>query len=358
MAILVTGGAGFIGSNFILDWFRYNDELVINLDKLTYAGNPENLKVLNDDSYYRLIPGNITNTSLLEEIFNQYPISSIVHFAAESHVDRSILKPDAFIDTNIVGTYKLLDTAKQYWSNLTESAKTRFRFIHVSTDEVFGSLEKDTPAFTEQNRYEPNSPYAASKAASDHLVRAFHQTYGFPSIITHCSNNYGPYQFPEKFIPLCIHHALEEKPIPLYGDGQQIRDWLHVSDHCAALRCLLKQGEIGETYNIGGWNEKTNLEVLHFICNVLDQEAPRANGKPYHDFITFVTDRPGHDRRYAINSNKIHDMLGWKPQETFETGIKKTITWYLQHPDWIRQVTSGQYQRWIKQQYAVSESQS
>lgn len=354
MTILVTGGAGFIGSNFILDWFQNSDEQVINLDKLTYAGNPENLKTLENNVGYCFIKGSITNTSILNEIFSHYSISAIVHFAAESHVDRSILQPDDFIDTNIVGTYQLLETARQYWSKLDSTAKAKFRFIHVSTDEVFGTLEnKDTPAFTEQNRYEPNSPYSASKAASDHLVRAFYQTYGLPAITTHCSNNYGPFQFPEKLIPLCIHHALEEKAIPIYGDGQQIRDWLYVSDHCAALRCILKNGQLGETYNIGGWNEKTNLEVLHFICSVLDKEKPRfQEGSSYRDLLTFVKDRPGHDRRYAINPEKLYNKLGWKPKETFETGITKTIAWYLENSEWVFRVTSGQYQQWIEKQYA------
>ena len=343
MTILVTGGAGFIGSNFIFDWLKDNNEPVVNLDKLTYAGNRMNLNALNGDSRHLFVHGDINDTALVSDLLRTHRIRAVIHFAAESHVDRSINEPDAFIQTNIVGTFKLLDTVRRYWDHLNESHKDHFRFIHISTDEVFGSLEQDAKAFTESSRYEPNSPYSASKAASDHLVRAYHQTYGFPAMITHCSNNYGPFQFPEKLIPLCIHHALTNKPIPVYGDGQQIRDWLHVSDHCRAIRVLLEQGKAGDQYNIGGWNEKTNLEVITTLCTMLDQERPRQDGRSYAEQITRVTDRPGHDRRYAIDASKIALNLDWKPLYTFESGIKQTVYWYLNNPDWVNHVTRGTY---------------
>ena len=343
MTILVTGGAGFIGSNFILDWLKNNDERVINLDKLTYAGNRTNLNALNGDARHVFVHGDILDADRVSDLLLTHHVRAVIHFAAESHVDRSIHEPDAFIQTNVVGTFKLLDAVRRYWDHLNENLKDTFRFIHISTDEVFGSLEPDAKAFTESHRYEPNSPYSASKAASDHLVRAYHQTYGLPAMITHCSNNYGPFQFPEKLIPLCIHHALTNKPIPVYGDGQQIRDWLHVSDHCRAIRILLEKGKPGDHYNIGGWNEKTNREVITILCKMLDQQRPRVDGQSYAEQITRVTDRPGHDRRYAIDASKIAVDLDWKPLYTFESGIEQTVQWYLDHPDWIHQITSGNY---------------
>ena len=329
MTVLVTGGAGFIGSNFILDWFDSNDEPLVNLDKLTYAANLGNLESIESNPNYRFVKGCITDKELVLQLLNKYQVRAIIHFAAESHVDRSIEGPEAFIQTNIVGTFRLLEAARTYWNSLNDELKNTFRFIHVSTDEVYGSLEPEDPAFTEIHRYEPNSPYSASKAASDHLVRAYFHTYGLPILTTNCSNNYGPYQYPEKLIPLCIQNALHNKPLPIYGDGKQIRDWLFVSDHCAAIRAVLAQGKLGEVYNIGGWNEKTNLEVIHTICNLLDSIAPRADVQSYSTQITYVKDRPGHDRRYAIDASKIAYALDWKPIETFESGIKKTVQWYL-----------------------------
>ncbi len=353
MSILVTGGAGFIGSNFVLDWLAGCDEPVINLDALTYAGNLENLATVDGDSRHIFVKGSIGDFDLLVSLLAQHQPRAVVNFAAESHVDRSIHGPEDFIQTNIVGTFRMLEAARAYWNGLSEPAKTDFRFLHVSTDEVYGSLAKDDPAFTESRQYEPNSPYSASKAASDHLVRAYHHTYGLPVLTTNCSNNYGPYHFPEKLIPLVIHNALAGKPLPIYGDGQQIRDWLYVKDHCAAIRRVLEAGKLGETYNIGGWNEKPNLDVVHTVCAILDELSPRADGKPYVEQVTYVKDRPGHDRRYAIDATKIERELGWKPAETFETGIRKTVQWYLDNQSWVHNVTSGAYQGWVGKQYGV-----
>jgi len=349
--ILVTGGAGFIGSNFVIDWLAAGDEPVINLDKLTYAGNLENLQGLAGDLRHRFVRGDIADYDLILELLQQNRVRAVVNFAAESHVDRSIHGPEDFIQTNIVGTFRLLEAVRAYWNGLPADDKAAFRFLHVSTDEVYGSLEKEAPAFTEQHRYEPNSPYSASKAASDHLVRAYHHTYGLPVLTTNCSNNYGPYHFPEKLIPLIIHNALAGKPLPIYGDGQQIRDWLYVKDHCSAIRRVLEAGRLGETYNVGGWNEKPNLEVVHTLCAMLDELSPRADGASYASQITFVADRPGHDRRYAIDASKLERELGWKPAETFETGIRKTVRWYLDNPQWVHNVTSGAYREWVGRQY-------
>ena len=349
--ILVTGGAGFIGSNFVLDWLAQSDELVINLDKLTYAGNLENLQSLNGDQRHIFVQGDIGDSALVADLLAKHQPRAIVNFAAESHVDRSIHGPEDFIQTNIVGTFRLLEAVRAYWGGLQGDARQVFRFLHVSTDEVYGSLGKDDPAFTEAHRYEPNSPYSASKAASDHLVRAYHHTYGLPVLTTNCSNNYGPYHFPEKLIPLMIVNALAGKPLPVYGDGQQIRDWLYVKDHCSAIRRVLDAGHVGEVYNIGGWNEKPNLEIVHTVCALLDELRPRADGKPYKEQITYVADRPGHDRRYAIDARKLESQLGWKPAETFETGIRKTVQWYLNNPEWVQHVQSGSYQDWVHKQY-------
>jgi len=351
MAILVTGGAGFIGSNFILNWLQQTDERVINLDALTYAGNLENLASLAGDARHLFVKGDIGTFDLVSKLLGEHQPRAIVNFAAESHVDRSIHGPEDFIQANIVGTFRLLEAVRAYWRGLQESDRAGFRFLHVSTDEVYGSLSKDDPAFTENNRYAPNSPYSASKAASDHLVRAYHHTYGLPVLTTNCSNNYGPYQFPEKLIPLCIHHALAGKPLPIYGDGQQIRDWLFVQDHCAAIRRVLAAGQVGEVYNIGGWNEKTNLEVVQTICRILDEISSRTDSRPYAEQLVFVGDRPGHDRRYAIDATKIEQKLDWKPIETFETGIRQTVSWYLGHQAWVENVTSGAYRHWIHQHY-------
>jgi len=350
--ILVTGGAGFIGSNFILDWIKTNlTEEVINLDALTYAGNLANLETIQDSPTYKLVKGNIVDKTLITRVLMNNQPRAIIHFAAESHVDRSIHGPAEFIQTNIVGTFNLLECARSYWNELPEPQKSAFRFLHVSTDEVYGSLGSNDPPFTEKHPYEPNSPYSASKAASDHLVRAWFHTYGFPVLTTNCSNNYGPYHFPEKLIPLCILNALKGKPLPIYGDGQQVRDWLYVKDHCTAIRTVLEKGRLGETYNIGGWNEKANIEVVKQICVILDELQPRNDGKSYAEQITFVKDRPGHDRRYAIDASKIERELGWKPAETFETGIRKTVQWYLDNPKWIEGVVSGSYRQWIDKQY-------
>ena len=349
--ILVTGGAGFIGANFILDWLSASDEPVLNLDKLTYAGNLENLAALLGDPRYAFVQGDIGDQSLVDRLLAQHRPRAIVNFAAESHVDRSIHGPGEFIQTNIVGTFSLLESVRAYYATLDDAGRAAFRFLHVSTDEVYGSLEKDAPAFSETNRYEPNSPYSASKAASDHLVRAYHHTYGLPVVTTNCSNNYGPWQFPEKLIPLMIANALAGKPLPIYGDGQQIRDWLYVSDHCVAIRRVLEAGRLGETYNIGGWNEKPNLDIVHAICDLLGELRPRADGKSYREQITYVTDRPGHDRRYAIDATKIERELGWRPAETFETGIRKTIRWYLDHAQWVANVQSGAYREWVEKNY-------
>jgi len=350
--ILVTGGAGFIGSNFVLDWLALNDEPAINLDKLTYAGNLQNLQSLQGDSRHVFVKGDIGDYALVLELLQKHNIRAIVNFAAESHVDRSIHGPGDFIHTNVVGSFNLLEATRAYWNTLDENARASFRFLHVSTDEVYGSLQKTDPPFSETNRYEPNSPYSASKAASDHLVRAYHHTYGLPVVTTNCSNNYGPYHFPEKLVPLCIHNALAGKPLPIYGDGQQIRDWLYVRDHCSAIRKVLEQGKLGETYNVGGWNEKANLDVVNTLCAILDSESPRADGKSYAEQVTFVKDRPGHDRRYAIDARKLESELGWKPAETFETGIRKTVQWYLDNREWTENVTSGAYREWVGRQYA------
>jgi dTDP-glucose 4,6-dehydratase len=349
--ILVTGGAGFIGTNFILDWLTQSDEEIINLDNLTYAGNLENLASLKDDKQHIFIKGDICDSALIISLLTKYKPRAIINFAAESHVDRSIKEPEGFIQTNIVGTFRLLEATRAYWDTLENMKKEKFRFLHISTDEVYGSLSSKEEAFDEEHRYEPNSPYSASKAASDHLIRAYHKTYGLPVLTTNCSNNYGPYQFPEKLIPLIISNALTNKPLPVYGDGQQIRDWLYVKDHCSAIRRVLEAGAPGETYNIGGWNEKTNIDIIHTICSLLDTLSPHADGKHYNDQITFVTDRPGHDRRYAINSNKIKQDLGWKPAETFETGIHKTVQWYLNNQNWVKNIQSGAYLEWIDKNY-------
>ncbi|MEW6372598.1 MAG: dTDP-glucose 4,6-dehydratase [Pseudomonadota bacterium] len=351
MTILVTGGAGFIGSNFVLDWLAHQDETVVNLDKLTYAGNLANLASLQGDARHVFVHGDIGDAALVARLLAEHKVRAVLNFAAESHVDRSIDGPGAFIQTNIVGTFNLLEAVRGYWSALPDAERAAFRFLHVSTDEVYGSLEADAPAFTETHRYEPNSPYSASKAASDHLVRAYHHTYGLPVLTTNCSNNYGPYHFPEKLIPLVIHNALAGKPLPIYGDGQQIRDWLYVTDHCSAIRRVLEAGRLGETYNVGGWNEKANIEVVRTLCAILDELAPRADGQPYAGQMTFVKDRPGHDRRYAIDARKLERELGWRPRETFETGIRKTVQWYLDHQDWVRNVTSGAYREWMERQY-------
>lgn len=351
MTIFVTGGAGFIGSNFVLDWLDASDETVVNIDKLTYAGNPENLKSLAGNPRHVFVQADIGDADAINALLEEHAPRAIVNFAAESHVDRSIHGPAAFIETNIVGTFRLLDCVRTYWNDLADDRRPDFRFLHVSTDEVYGSLEKSDHPFQETNRYEPNSPYSASKAASDHLVRAYHHTYGLPVLTTNCSNNYGPYHFPEKLIPLCIRNALAGQPLPVYGDGQQVRDWLYVKDHCSAIRRVLEAGKVGETYNVGGWNEKANLDVVHVLCAILDDLHPRTDGLSYSTQITFVKDRPGHDRRYAIDAGKIERELGWTPMETFETGIAKTVRWYLDNQDWVENVTSGAYQRWLGQQY-------
>ena len=352
MTILVTGGAGFIGGNFVLDWIAGCDEPVVNLDKLTYAGNRETLASLEGHPQHIIVQGDIGDQALVERLLAQHQPRAVINFAAESHVDRSIHGPGEFIQTNIVGTYHLLESVRGHWSALPEGQKSAFRFLHVSTDEVYGSLAKDDPAFAETNRYEPNSPYSASKAASDHLVRAWHHTYGLPVLTTNCSNNYGPYHFPEKLIPLMIVNALAGKSLPVYGDGMQIRDWLYVKDHCSAIRRVLEAGRLGETYNVGGWNEKPNIEIVNTVCALLDELRPKQDGTRYASQITYVTDRPGHDRRYAIDARKLERELGWKPAETFETGIRKTVQWYLDHPQWVANVQSGAYREWIGKQYA------
>ncbi len=353
MAILVTGGAGFIGSNFIRDWLALGDEPVVNLDKLTYAGNPANLGQYVGDMRYTLVQGDIGDAALVAQLLATVQPRAVLNFAAESHVDRSILGADDFIQTNIVGTFRLLEAVRAYWNGLQSEAHAAFRFLHVSTDEVYGTLSPTDPPFAETNRYEPNSPYAATKAASDHLVRAWHHTHGLPVLTTNCSNNYGPYHFPEKLIPLVIHNALAGKPLPIYGDGQQVRDWLYVGDHCSAIRTVLAGGRLGETYNIGGWNEKPNLDVVRTLCAHLDALAPRADGASYATQITFVKDRPGHDRRYAIDARKLERELGWRPAETFDTGIEKTVRWYLANAQWVQDVTSGAYREWVGAQYGA-----
>lgn len=350
--ILVTGGAGFIGANFVLDWPSASDEPVLNLDKLTYAGNRANLANLQGDPRHVFVQGDIGDTALVASLLARHRPRAVLNFAAESHVDRSIHGAEDFIQTNIVGTFRLLEAVRAHWSGLPAQEKSAFRFLHVSTDEVYGSLAPNEPAFTEAHRIEPNSPYSASKAASDHLVRAWHHTHGLPVLTTNCSNNYGPFHFPEKLIPLTIVNALAGKPLPVYGDGQQVRDWLYVSDHCSAIRRVLEAGRLGETYNVGAWNEKPNLEIVHTVCALLDELRPRADGQPYAQQISFVKDRPGHDRRYAIDARKIERELGWRPAETFESGIRKTVQWYLDHPDWAANVQSGAYRDWVQTQYA------
>jgi dTDP-glucose 4,6-dehydratase len=384
VTLLVTGGAGFIGANFVLDWLAASDEPVVNLDKLTYAGNPETLASLQGDARHQLLQGDIGDSALVSRLLAEHRPRAVVNFAAESHVDRSIHGPGEFIQTNIVGTFNLLESVRGYWSGLPQEGmdprvkpeddektaakdhkktdakddrtvtQTSFRFLHVSTDEVYGSLAKGDAAFTEKHRYEPNSPYSASKAASDHLVRAWHHTYGLPVLTTNCSNNYGPYHFPEKLIPLMIVNALAGKPLPVYGDGMQIRDWLYVKDHCSAIRRVLEAGRLGEVYNVGGWNEKPNIEIVQTICKLLDEMRPKADGGTYASQITYVTDRPGHDRRYAIDARKLEAELGWKPAETFETGIRKTVEWYLANPEWVQHVQSGAYREWVSKQYEGS----
>jgi len=349
--ILVTGGAGFIGSNFVLDWLAATGEPVVNLDKLTYAGNLGNLAALAGDARHRFVRGDIGDRALLESIFAEHGPRAVVHFAAESHVDRSIHGPGAFVETNVVGTFELLEAARAHWQRLEGGAREAFRFLHVSTDEVYGSLGESDPAFTEATPYAPNSPYSASKAASDHLVRAYHHTYGLPTLTTNCSNNYGPFQFPEKLIPLVIANALEGKPLPVYGDGRQVRDWLYVGDHCEALRVVLERGRPGEVYNVGGNSERRNIDVVHGLCDALQQARPRDGG--YRALVAFVADRPGHDRRYAIDAGKIRRELGWSPRESFDSGLAKTVRWYLDHADWVARVKSGEYRQWLEINYAA-----
>jgi dTDP-glucose 4,6-dehydratase len=351
--VLVTGGAGFIGSNFVSQWIDVEGTTIVNLDKLTYAGNLGSLEGIWRDPRYEFVQGDITDRQVLESLFRKFQPRAVVHFAAESHVDRSIRSPDDFIRTNVNGTFSLLEETHAYWRDLPEGQKQKFRFLHVSTDEVYGSLGPGDPPFSETTAYAPNSPYSASKAASDHLVRAYHHTYGLPALTTNCSNNYGPYQFPEKLIPVVILHAVSGKPIPVYGDGQNVRDWLFVTDHCEAIRRVLAEGRIGETYNIGGRSEKNNLDIVHTICSILDELRPDDPVMPHGQLITFVKDRPGHDRRYAIDASKIERELGWQPRETFETGIRKTVEWYLENGDWVRGVTSGNYRQWMAEQYAL-----
>lgn len=352
MTILVTGGAGFIGSNFVLEWLKDAGEPIVNLDKLTYAGNPNNLISLREDARYIFSHGDINDGDLSAQLFKKHRPRAVIHFAAESHVDRSIHGPSEFITTNVNGTFRLLEETRAYWIALPEPERSMFRFLHVSTDEVYGSLSFDDPSFTEVTPYAPNSPYSASKAASDHLVRAYHHTYGLPTLTTNCSNNYGPFQFPEKLIPLMILNALDEKPLPIYGDGKNVRDWLYVTDHCMAIRQVLEKGRVGETYNIGGSAEKTNLEVVKTLCAILDELKPRGNGSgSYAQYITFVKDRPGHDRRYAMDTHKIERELGWKPRENFTTGIRKTVQWYLDNMNWVEGVTSGEYRQWVSLNY-------
>jgi dTDP-glucose 4,6-dehydratase len=350
--ILVTGGAGFIGANFVLDWLATGSEPVVNLDALTYAGNLQSLAVVAGDARHHFIHGDIRDRDLVTRLLAEHAVRAIIHFAAESHVDRSIHGPEEFVSTNVVGTLRLLEAARDHWTRLPAADRDAFRFLHVSTDEVYGSLDAAAPPFAETNRYEPNSPYAASKAAGDHLVRSYGHTYGLPVVTTNCSNNYGPFQFPEKLIPLVIHNAVAGKPLPIYGDGRQIRDWLYVGDHCAALRRVLTAGRVGEVYNVGGGSELANLDVVHTICDILDELRPRPAGGSYRDQIAFVTDRPGHDRRYAIDARKLATQLGWRPAETFASGIRHTVRWYLDHPDWVANVTSGGYRDWIARQYA------
>lgn len=355
--IFVTGGAGFIGSNFILNWLKNNNEPVLNIDKLTYAGNATNLKDVESSPKYKFARVDICDQKAIEALIAEHKPRAILNFAAESHVDRSIHGPGDFVQTNIVGTFSLLQATLGYWRELSEEEKKSFRFLHVSTDEVYGSLNLNDPAFSETTPYAPNSPYSASKAASDHLVRAYHHTYGLPVLTTNCSNNYGPLQFPEKLIPIVIHNALNGKNLPIYGDGSNIRDWLYVVDHCEAIELVLEKGRVGETYNIGGWNEKKNIEVVDTICQTLDQLRPRADGQSYMTQKVFVADRPGHDKRYAIDASKIEKELGWKPKENFETGLKKTIHWYLENESWVKNITSGAYREWVDKNYGASRGQ-
>lgn len=352
--ILVTGGAGFIGANFVLQWCAANTEPVINLDALTYAGNLESLEPVHDLATHRFVQGDIADSALVGELLATHRPRAVLHFAAESHVDRSILGPEAFVQTNVVGTFRLLEAVRQYWQALPADEAAAFRFLHVSTDEVYGTLGPDDAPFSETTPYAPNSPYSASKAGSDHLVRAYHHTYGLPTLTTNCSNNYGPCQFPEKLIPLVLHRALRGESLPVYGDGQQIRDWLFVEDHCRAIARVLEQGTPGEVYNVGGLNEKANLNVVHTLCDLLDAARPRPDGKSYREQIAFVQDRPGHDRRYAIDARKIQRELGWQPQETFETGLRRTVDWYLNHQEWVEHVTSGAYRQWNERQYGTT----
>jgi dTDP-glucose 4,6-dehydratase len=353
MTVLITGGAGFIGANFVLDWVAHTDETIVNLDKLTYAGNLESLASLKNNPRHVFVQGDIGDVALLPKLLSEHQPRAVLNFAAESHVDRSIHGPGEFIETNIVGTFRLLESVRGYWHGLHAEAQSQFRFLHVSTDEVYGSLAPQDPAFTEHHPYEPNSPYSASKAASDHLVRAWHHTYGLPVVTTNCSNNYGPLHFPEKLIPLMIVNALAGKPLPVYGDGMQVRDWLYVKDHCSAIRRVLEGGRLGETYNVGGWNEKPNIEIVKTVCALLDELRPRADGASYTTQISYVKDRPGHDRRYAIDARKLEKELGWKPAETFETGIRKTVTWYLDNTEWVAHVQSGAYRDWVSKQYTA-----
>ena len=353
MSVLITGGAGFIGANFVLDWVANSDEKIVNLDKLTYAGNLESLASLKNNPQHVFVQGDIGDVALLPKLLAEHQPRAVLNFAAESHVDRSIHGPGEFIETNIVGTFRLLESVRGYWHGLSAEAQSQFRFLHVSTDEVYGSLAPQDPAFTEHHQYEPNSPYSASKAASDHLVRAWHHTYSLPVVTTNCSNNYGPLHFPEKLIPLMIVNALAGKPLPVYGDGMQVRDWLYVKDHCSAIRRVLEGGRLGETYNVGGWNEKPNIEIVKTVCALLDELRPRADGASYATQISYVKDRPGHDRRYAIDARKLEKELGWKPAETFETGIRKTVAWYLENTEWVAHVQSGAYRDWVSKQYTA-----
>ncbi|MEO5738826.1 MAG: dTDP-glucose 4,6-dehydratase [Variovorax sp.] len=356
--ILVTGGAGFIGANFVLDWLAQSGEAIVNLDKLTYAGNLETLASLKANPGHVFVQGDIGDSALIDRLLAEHKPRAVVNFAAESHVDRSIHGPEDFVQTNVLGTFRLLESVRGYWSALPAEQKAQFRFLHVSTDEVYGSLSATDPAFTEENKYEPNSPYSASKAASDHLVRSWHHTYGLPVLTTNCSNNYGPFHFPEKLIPLMIVNALAGKPLPVYGDGMQVRDWLYVKDHCSAIRRVLDAGRLGETYNVGGWNEKPNIEIVNTVCALLDELRPRADGKSYREQISYVTDRPGHDRRYAIDARKLEKELGWKPAETFDTGIRKTVEWYLANGEWVRNVQSGAYREWVEKQYDATPAKA
>jgi len=356
MTILVTGGAGFIGANYIMDWLRLTDERVVNVDKLTYAGNLESLESIFDDPHHIFVNGDILDAELMDSTLQEHTPRAIINFAAESHVDRSIHGASDFIQTNIVGTYTLLESALKYWKLISSSEKETFRFLHVSTDEVYGSLGRNDPPFSETNQYKPNSPYSASKASSDHLVRAFYQTHGLPVLTTNCSNNYGPYQFPEKLIPLIIHNAISGEKLPIYGDGKQIRDWLYVLDHCSAIRTVLSKGVVGEMYNIGGKNEMENISVVKVLCDILDVLQPKTDGTSYQDQITFVEDRLGHDRRYAIDSTKIEKELGWNPSATFESGIQLTVQWYLENQTWVEHTTSGSYRNWIKKNYSTEST--